>query len=66
MSINIYTNIVENIYYKLCDISIIGNQKTEIQPMCNNLKFFLTLSAYITGLINPLKALVKVKLKYTS
>uniref|UniRef100_A0A2S2Q6E7 CCHC-type domain-containing protein n=1 Tax=Sipha flava TaxID=143950 RepID=A0A2S2Q6E7_9HEMI len=59
-SINDYNKRVENLYYKLCNASTIGKQRSDIQPICDTFKD-LTLSAYITGLIKPIKLMVKAR-----
>lgn len=57
---NQYTNRVEKLFYKSCDVSTIGKQKNEVPTIRDTLKD-LTLSAFIAGLIKPIKALLKAR-----
>jgi hypothetical protein len=59
-SIYDYNKRIENLYYKLCNTSIIEKQKSDIQSICDTFKN-LTLTACVSGLIKPIKLMVKAR-----
>lgn len=51
--VNIYSNQIEKLYFKLCSVNLLNTSETEAKIMLD------TLTVYIKVLIGPIKTIVK-------